>query len=528
MPVLSSGEAMTTNDPTRSIGAIAYEATIAELQAAMASGAISAEALTMACLARIEALNRAGPCLNAVIEVSPSALETAIALDTERDARGPRSPLHGIPVLLKDNIDTLDDTATTAGSLALLGSRPAAEATVAARLRAAGAVILGKANMSEWANFRSTSSSSGWSARGGQARNPHVLARSPCGSSSGSAIAVAASMCVVAIGTETDGSISCPSALCGVVGIKPTVGLTSRAGVIPISFTQDTVGPHARCVADAATVLGIIAGPDPRDPATAAAAGYVRPDYRTCLQADALRGARIGVLRSDRFAGFGRHVERAFAAALAAMAEAGAHIVDPVKLPEELLAFSEAELTVLLYEFKATLNRYLAERIPDPHAATPAPRSLAELIAFNEQHAERELIFFGQELLLQAAAVGDLDDPAYQQALAASRDEARKALDTVLYEQQLDALVAPATGLAWPIDLIGGDRYLGGSSSLPARAGYPMVTAPAGMAFGLPVGINFIGGAWSEPMLIRLAYSFEQATRFRQPPAYRERIVGDD
>ncbi|WP_298820597.1 amidase [Chloroflexus sp.] len=519
---------MTDHDPTRHIGAMAYEATIAGLQADMESGNLTAEALTMACLERIEALNRAGPCLNAVIEVSPSALETAIALDTERDALGPRSPLHGIPVLLKDNIDTLDNTATTAGSLALLGSRPAAEATVAIRLRAAGAVILGKSNMSEWANFRSTASSSGWSARGGQARNPHVLTRSPCGSSSGSAIAVAASMCVVAIGTETDGSISCPSALCGVVGIKPTVGLTSRAGVIPISSTQDTVGPHARCVADAATVLGIIAGPDPRDPATAASVGHVRPDYRTCLQSDALRGARIGVLRSERFARFGRHVEQAFAAALQAMSEAGAHVVDPVSLPDELLAFSEAELTVLIYEFKATLNRYLAERIPDPQAATRAPRSLDELIAFNEQHAGIELRFFGQELFQQAVAVGGLDDEIYQQALQASRDAARRAIDQVLYEQQLDALVAPATGLAWPIDLIGGDHYPGGSSSLAARAGYPIVTVPAGMAFGLPVAINFIGSAWSEPMLIRLAYSFEQATRLRQPPAYRQRIVGDD
>ncbi len=512
---------MTSNDPTRAIGSVAYEATIAALQAAMEVGDLTAEALTMACLERIDALNRAGPCLNAVIEVSPAALATAIALDTERDARGPRSPLHGIPILLKDNIDTLDDTATTAGSLALLGSRPAAEATVAARLRAAGAVILGKANMSEWANFRSTSSSSGWSARGGQARNPHVLSRSPCGSSSGSAVAVAASMCVAAIGTETDGSISCPSALCGVVGIKPTVGLTSRAGVIPISSTQDTVGPHARCVADAATVLGIIAGPDPRDPATAAAAGHARPDYRTCLQVDALRGARIGVLRSERFASFGRHVERAFAAALQAMSEAGAQIVE-VRLPDELLSFNEAELTVLLYEFKHTLNRYLAER------SGAGPHSLAELIAFNEQHADQELRFFGQELFLKAAEAGDLSEPTYQQALAASRDSARQAVDTALYEQQLDALVAPATGLAWPIDLIGGDRYPGGSSSLAARAGYPIVTVPAGMAFGLPIAINLIGGAWAEPMLIRLAYSYEQVTRLRQPPAYRQWIEGDE
>jgi len=519
---------MTVNDPTGSIGTVAYEATIADLQAAMEAGTLTAEALTVACLERIAALNRAGPCLNALIEVSRTALETAIALDQERARRGPRSPLHGIPIVLKDNIDTLDDTATTAGSLALLGSRPASEATVAARLRAAGAVILGKANLSEWANFRSTTSSSGWSARGGQARNPYVLTRSPCGSSSGSAIAVAASLCVAAIGTETDGSISCPSALCGVVGIKPTVGLTSRAGVVPISSTQDTVGPHARCVADAATVLGIIAGPDPRDPATAAAAGHARPDYRSCLQADALRGARIGVLRSDRFAGFGRHVERALTTALMVMRDAGAHVVDPVSLPDEVLSFNDAELTVLIYEFKAALNRYLASRVPDPQASVSSPRSLAELIAFNEQHADQELRFFGQELLLRAAAAGDLDDPVYQQALTASRDASRQALDTLLYEQQLDALVAPATGLAWPIDLIGGDRYPGGSSSLAARAGYPMVTVPAGMAFSLPIAINFIGTAWSEPMLIRLAYAFEQATRLREPPTYRQRIEGDD
>jgi amidase len=383
---------------------------------------------------------------------------------------------------------------------------------VARRLRAAGAIILGKANMSEWANFRSSRSTSGWSGRGRQTRNPYALDRNPCGSSSGSAAAVAASLCAAALGSETDGSIVCPSSICGVVGIKPTVGLVSRTGVIPISSTQDTVGPHGRTVADAALVLGVIAGPDPRDPATAATEGQVFSDYTQFLYRDGLRGARIGVLRSGKVFGYHADTDRIAAQAIAVMAALGAVIIDPVHTPEDVPMSDPAEYEVMLYEFKAGLNAYLAGCGGD------APRSLAELISFNEANREQEMPYFGQEIFLMAQEKGGLDDPAYQDALSRSRDNARNAINGLMDEHGLDALVMPSESPAWLTDLVNGDHFLGGSSALAARAGYPLITVPAGDAHGLPVGITFMGKAFSEPTLIRLAYAFEQATQARRPP----------
>lgn len=504
------------------VGAPIYEASIVELQAALAAGTLTSLSLTEACLTRIAALDQAGPQLRAVLEINPQALELARALDAERAAGVVRGPLHGLPILLKDNLDTADATLTTAGSLALVTSRPAEDATVVARLRAAGAVILGKTNLSEWANFRSTHSSSGWSARGGATRNPYGLDRNPGGSSAGSAVAVAASLCAAALGSETDGSIVCPSSLCGVVGIKPTVGLVSRAGVIPIAPSQDTVGPHGRSVADAAAVLGVIAGYDPRDPATALAATHAHADYSQFLQRDGLRGARLGVLRDEGTIGYNQHADAVFEAALQALHAAGATLVDPVMLAPRQSYVQGDEFTVLLHEFKVALAAYLATRLPHPdHPDALIPRSLSDLIAFNQAHAQDELAYFGQEIFEQAEATTGLDDPTYQEALRRSRDGARALLDHALQTEQLDAIVALTMQPAWATDLPKGNRYSGGSSSYAAQAGYPLVTVPAGQAFGLPVGITFMGGAWSEPRLLALAYAFEQATLARTPPTYR-------
>jgi amidase len=497
------------------------EATIADLQAAMTAGRYTARQLVERYLARITALDTpdgGGPALRAVIEVNPEALEIAEALDRERAEKGPRGPLHGIPMLLKDNIETADRMETTAGSLALVGVQRARDATVAARLRAAGAVLLGKANMSEWANFRSTHSSSGWSARGGQARNPYSLERSPCGSSSGSASAVSANLAAASLGTETDGSILCPASANGVVGIKPTVGLTSRAGVIPIAHSQDTVGPFGRTVADAAALLGAIAGPDPRDAETAASAGRAFADYTQYLKADALRGARIGVPREVYF-GFSEKTDAVAEAALEALRAAGAVLVDPANLPTAKQMHTEdTELAVLLYEFKADLNAYLAALGPD------APiHGLEDLIAFNKAHREQELPYFGQELLVKAQEKGPLTEAAYLEALATNHRLARaEGIDAVLAEHTLDALVMPTGSPAWKIDLVDGDHGLGGSAQPAALAGYPAISVPAGNAFGLPVGITFMGPAFSEPTLIALAYAFEQAMQVRRPPRYRE------
>ncbi|MGA8183269.1 MAG: amidase [Terriglobia bacterium] len=489
------------------------ETTITALQDAMKSGRMTSHSITEKYLARIEELDRRGPSLHSVIEVNPDALSVARQLDRERKAKGPRGPLHGIPVLVKDNIGTADRMTTTAGSYALEGSIPLHDSFVAAQLRKAGAIILGKANLSEWANFRSRHSSSGWSGRGGQARNPYALDRNPCGSSSGSGVAVSGNLCPVALGTETDGSIVCPSSNNGVVGIKPTVGLASRNGVVPISHTQDTAGPMARTVADAAAVLGAMTGVDPNDKSTLASKGKSQTDYIKFLDARGLKGARLGVVR--QLFGYNTFVDKLADAAIAAMKDQGAVIVDPANI-ETFKHLDDGEFTVLLYEFKAGLNAYLESLGPK------APvHSLKEIIAFNEKHAREELPYFGQDIFIKAEAKGPLTSPEYQKALEKCRTLSReKGIDATMEKYKLDALVAPTGAPAWPTDLMNGDHDTGGSSGPAAIAGYPHVTVPAGYVFGLPVGISFFGRAWSEPTLIKLAYAFEQATKFRKPPKF--------
>jgi amidase len=516
---LSGASAPPPARPGRTASATAHafefeEASLEDLQRRMAAGTLTSRRLTAAYLARIAALDRQGPALHHVIETNPDALAIADALDAERRrGRGARGPLHGIPILLKDNIDTADRTTTTAGSLALDGSIPPRDATVARKLREAGAVLLGKANLSEWANIRSPRSSSGWSARGGQAKNPYVLDRNPCGSSSGSGGAVAANLCALAIGTETDGSIVCPSSASGIVGLKPTLGLVSRAGIIPIAHSQDTAGPMARTVRDAAVLLGALAGADERDEATAEAARRGAPDYTRFLDADGLRGARIGVVRKSF--GFNARVDRLMEDALAEMVRRGAVLVDPADIPHAG-EYDESELEVLLYELKADLAAYLAALGPSAPVKT-----LADVIAFNEAHRAEELPYFGQELFLRAEEKGPLTTPAYRDALEKNRRLARaEGIDAVMDAHRLDALVALTGGPAWTTDLVNGDHFSGGSSTAPAVAGYPNINVPAGEVYGLPVGISFLGRAWSEPILLRLAYAFEQATHFRRPPRF--------
>ncbi|MGH7586339.1 MAG: amidase, partial [Gemmatimonadales bacterium] len=487
------------------------EATIGGLQSALGRGETTVRALVEASLARIEALDRAGPAIRSIIEANPEALALADHLDAERRAGRLRGPLHGIPVVLKDNINTGDRMLTTAGSLALADRPVANDAFLVARLRGAGAVILAKANLSEWANFRSNRSTSGWSARGGLTRNPYVLDRNPCGSSSGSAAAVAASLAVVAVGTETDGSIVCPATACGIVGVKPTLGLVSRSGVIPIAHSQDTAGPMARTVRDAAILLGAIAGPDTRDPATAFAARHAEADYTRHLRADGLRGTRIGVARN--FFGFHPGVEVVMERALDAITEAGGVLVDPAPVPRAD-DYGDDELEVLLYEFRADLETYLAGR-------ASGPRTLADLIAFNRRESEREMPWFGQELFERAVKKGSLQERHYRDALARCRRFSREeGLDAVLRRLRLDALVAPTGGPAWVTDLVNGDHFSGGCSTPSAVAGYPHVTVPAGFVGALPVGLSFLGAAWSEPKLLRLAYAFELVTGARQPPRF--------
>jgi amidase len=492
------------------------EVSIAQLQATMAAGRLDAETLVQLYLTRIQTIDRSGPTLRSVQETNPDAIAIARALDEERRAKRVRGPLHGIPILLKDNIATADKMETTAGALALVGARPREDSTIAQRLRQAGAVILGKASMSEWAYFKSTPGSSGWSARSGQARNPYVLNRTPCGSSSGSAIAVAANLVTVSIGTETDGSIVCPAGVNGVVGIKPTVGLTSRAGVIPISVTQDTIGPFGRSVADAATVLGAVVGVDPRDPATQASAGHSQTDYLKYLDINGLRGARIGVPR-DGYFGYSPKADAVIGQAIEALRTGGALIVDPVKIPNfDRTTLNAAEITVLLYEFKAGVNAYLASVAPGAQV-----RTLDDVIQFNKRNPRDNLPYFGQELLERAQAKGDLTEAEYLEALEKCRRLAgREGFDAIMDEQNLDALIAPTTTPAWPVDLVNGDQFRGSSAKSAALAGYPLVSVPAGAAMGLPVGITFMGRAWSEPTLIKLAYAFEQATKARRPPQY--------
>lgn len=490
-----------------------HDLSIAGLQERMASGATSAVELTQAYLARIDALDHDGPTLRSIAERNPEALAIAAALDRERRATGPRGPLHGIPIVVKDNLDTGDAMTTTAGSLALDGHRAHRDAFVVARLRAAGAVLLGKANLSEWANFRSTRSASGWSSRGGQVRNPYALDRNPCGSSSGSAVAVAAGLAAAAVGTETDGSIVCPAAINGVVGLKPTVGLVSRSGIVPISASQDTAGPMARTVADAALLLTAMAGADPLDPVTQLA----RPGgWDRALRHD-LRGVRLGVVRAC----FGKHegADGVVEGALDVLRRLGAEVVDGVDLdvgPQ----LREHELTVLLFEFKAGIAAYL-----DEHPAAPV-RSLEDIIAFNERHADRVMPYFRQELLERARGVGDLDDPRYLEARAACRRLARdEGIDAALREHRLDALIAPTTGPAWVIDAIAGDRFLGGCSSAAAIAGYPHLTVPAGFVHGLPIGLSFFGGAYQDAALLGIGHAFEQAADARRPPTFPERVA---
>jgi amidase len=489
------------------------EHTILGLQALQQSGALSARQITQQYLEQIEQIDKNGPALNSVIELNPDALAIAEALDAERQAGKVRGPLHGIPILIKDNIDTADRMTTTAGSLALQGSIAPRDAFLVERLRLAGAVLLGKTNLSEWANFRSSHSVSGWSSRGGQTRNPYALDRNPCGSSSGSGVAVAANLCAAAVGTETDGSITCPAHANGIVGIKPTLGLVSRSGIIPIAHSQDTAGPMARTVADAAILLGGLTGMDPRDPETAAGQGNALMDYTPYLEAGGLKGARIGVARG--YFGFDDRVDQIMERSLEAMKAQGAEIIDPVEVVSES-KLGPSEFAVLLYEFKADLNAYLAGLGPD------APvKSLEEVIRFNEENEAWVMPFFGQERMLKAQAKGPLTNPRYQGALAKGRRLAGESIDAAILRYALDAIVAPTGGPAWMIDQVTGDHFSGGGFSGPAAvAGYPHITLPAGYIFGLPVGISLFGGAWQEPALIRLAYAFEQATQVRRPPQF--------
>jgi amidase len=489
------------------------EATIADLQSGMTSGKYNSHALVRKYLDRIDDIDKHGPAINSVIELNPDALSIASDLDKERKAKGPRGPLHGIPVLIKDNIDTHDRMTTTAGSLALGGSIPLQDSFVAKKLRDAGAVIVGKTNLSEWANFRSSHSSSGWSGRGGQTKNPYVLDRNPCGSSSGTGASIAANLAAIGVGTETDGSVVCPSNANSLVGIKPTLGLISRAGIIPISHSQDTAGPMCRTVTDAAILLGALTGIDPRDNATKASAGKSFADYAKSLDANGLKGARIGVHRKGF--GFNDAVDKLMTDCIDIMKKRGATVIDPADIPTQG-KFDDSELEVLLYEFKADLNTYLASLGPR------APvKSLKEIIDFNEQYRDREMPYFGQDLFIKAQAKGPLTDKAYRDALAKDQRLSRKeGIDLVMDKNKLDAMIAPTGGPAWPTDWVNGDHFTGGYSTASAVAGYPHITVPAGYVFGLPVGISFFGRAWSERALIKFAYAFEQATRARRAPQF--------
>jgi amidase len=488
------------------------EATIADLQRRMEAGQDTSRSLVEKYLARIDTIDRRGPELRCVLEINPDAGAIADALDAERRAGRVRGPLHGIPVLIKDNIATADRMMTTAGSLALAGAPAPKDAFIVGRLRAAGAVILGKTNLSEWANFRSTHSSSGWSGRGGQTRNPYALDRNPSGSSSGSGAAIAANLGAVAVGTETDGSIVSPSNSNSLVGIKPTLGLVSRTGIVPIAHSQDTAGPMARTVADAAA----LAGADPLDAVTQAANAHGLRDYSTYLKRDGLRGARIGVVRNRLF-GYSAAVDQLAGEAIAEMKRQGAVIVDPANI-QTLGKFDDSEFDVLLYEFKADLNRYLSS-LP----AAPV-HSLMDVIAFNDAHKSEELRYFGQEIMALAEKKGPLTSAKYRAELAKNHQLSRtQGIDAVMTRYKLDALVAPTGGPAWMIDLVNGDGGTAaapGPSTVTSVAGYPHVTVPMGYFRGLPVGVSFFGRAWSEPTLIRLAYAYEQATKHRHPPTF--------
>jgi amidase len=493
------------------------ELTIDDLQKAFQSGQYSSRSLTEKYLKRIGEIDKAGPMLNSIIELNPEAMEIADALDRERKLKGPRGPLHGIPILIKDNIDTGDRMNTTAGSLALLGSRPANDAFVAAQLRKAGAVILGKTNLSEWANIRSGHSTSGWSGRGGLTRNPYALDRNPCGSSSGTGAAVSANLCVAGVGTETDGSVVCPASANGLAGLKPTVGLVSPSGIVPISHSQDTAGPMARSVRDVAILLGAMAGADPQDSATADGQGKLSPDYTKFLDPAGLKGVRLGVVR--KYFGFSDAVDQLMDSLLGQMKAAGAEIVDPADVPT-IGKFDDSELTVFLYELKADLAAYLARR------GSSSVKSLKDVIEFNEHNRDREMPYFGQDIFLKAEQKGPLSTKEYLDALDLNRRLSRaEGIDLVMDKFKLDALVAPTAGPAWLTDLINGDHSAGGSSSAAAVAGYPNINVAAGYLWGLPVGISFFGRAWSEPALLKIAYGFEQLTKARQKPRFLPTIA---
>jgi amidase len=489
------------------------EVSISDLQDGMKSGKYTARAVAEKYLARIESIDKQGPAINSVIEINPDALALADAMDKERATGKVRGPLHGIPILVKDNIDTADKMMTTAGSLAMLGWKPPQDATVVQKLRAAGAVILGKTNLSEWANIRSSHSTSGWSARGGLTRNPYALDRNACGSSSGSGAAVAANLCAAAIGTETDGSIVCPANANAIVGIKPTVGLTSRNGIIPISHTQDGAGPMARTVRDAAILLGAMTGVDRADSATLASEGKAFTDYTRFLDPAGLRGARIGVAR--KYFGFSEEVDALMNALLDEMKKQGATLVDPADI-ETFGKFDESELTVLLYELKADLNMYLARLGTGGQVHT-----LKDVIDFNDKNKDREMPYFGQDLFIKAQTKGPLTEKEYLEALEKDQKLARvEGIDALMDKHKLDAIVAPTAGPACLTDFLNGDHFTGGSSNAAAVARYPNINVPAGFVHGMPVGISFFGRAWSEPTLIKLAYAFEQATRLRKPPRF--------
>jgi len=520
-PALSAGRTVplrAESEAPQVTGFELEETTIPELQEGMKSGRFTARSLVEKYLERIDDVDtprkdKRGPAVNAIIELNPDAPSIAAALDQERKAKGPRGPMHGIPVLIKDNIDTADGMMTTAGSLALVGSKPAKDSFVAQRLRAAGAVILGKTNPSEWANIRSSHSTSGWSGRGGLTKNPYALDRNPCGSSSGTGASISANLVAAGIGTETDGSIVCPSSSNGLVGIKPTVGLVSRSGIIPISHSQDGAGPMCRTVRDAAILLGALTGVDPDDAATAASAGKSQTDYAQFCDPNGLKGARLGVAR--KYFGFSEAVDALMEQALGVLKQQGATLVDPADIPT-FGKFDEGELLVLMYELKADLNAYLARLGPGAPMHT-----LQEIIEFNEHNRQKEMPYFGQDQFLIAQAKGPLTEKEYVDALAKNHQLARtEGIDALMDKHHLDAIVAPTGGPAWLTDLVNGDHVAGGSSSAAAVAGYPNINVTAGSIFGLPVGISFFGRAWSEPTLIKLAYSFEQATKARRAPRF--------
>jgi amidase len=513
-PALGAAHETTRLEPKPEIKSFELdEMTISDLQEGMKSGRFTARSLVEKYSARIDEIDKHGPSINSVLEMNPDALSIADALDQERKSKGPRGPLHGIPVLIKDNIDTADRMMTTAGSLALVGSKPPRDSFVAERLRAAGAVILGKTNLSEWANIRSSHSTSGWSGRGGLTKNPYALDRNPCGSSSGSGAGVSANLCAAAIGTETDGSIVCPSSSNGIAGIKPSVGLVSRGGIIPISHSQDGAGPMCRTVRDAAILLGALTGIDPRDPATNASQGKSFTDYAQFCNPSGLKGARIGVAR--KYFGFNDAVDVLMEQSLDVMKKQGATLIDPADV-ETLGKFDESELLVFMYELKADLNAYLADLGPNSPVKT-----LKEIIDFNDRNREKEMPYFGQDLFLKAEAKGPLTEKAYLDSLEKNHQLARiEGIDATMDKYHLDAMVAPTGGPAWITDLVNGDHVAGGSSNAAAVAGYPNINVTAGFISGLPVGISFFGRAWSEPTLIRLAFAFEQATKARQSPRF--------